>query len=111
MHLKNWSLIENGPLIELSPAYDFLNTVLLTHDEEDSALALDDRKTGFDRSLLLEYFGREVCKINDRMIENTLSRLALVNWTEGISTSCLSIDQQKQYLELVEYRLNLLGMV
>jgi serine/threonine-protein kinase HipA len=111
MHLKNWSLIEKGPLIQLSPAYDFLNTVILTQDDEDSALALDDRKTGFNRSLLVDYFGREVCKNNDRMIENTLSRLASVNWRECITASCLSTEHQKQYLELVKHRLNLLSLV
>ena len=40
MHLKNWSLIENGPLIELAPAYDLINTKVLIDDEEESALTL-----------------------------------------------------------------------
>ena len=40
MHLKNWSLIENGALIELAPAYDLLNTTVLLDDEEESALCL-----------------------------------------------------------------------
>jgi len=69
MHLKNWSLIENGPLVELAPAYDLLSTRLLLDDDEDSALALDDRKSGFDRRLLIDYLGREVCEVNERMIK------------------------------------------
>lgn len=42
MHLKNWSLIENGPLIELAPVHDWLTTALLLNDEEESVLALND---------------------------------------------------------------------
>ncbi|MFO7749631.1 MAG: HipA domain-containing protein, partial [Desulfobacteraceae bacterium] len=71
MHLKNWSLLENGKLIELAPAYDLLNTRILTDDDEESALQLDEKKTDFDRALLVDYFGREICGLNDRMIECT----------------------------------------
>lgn len=109
MHLKNWSLFENARLIELSPAYDLLNTVILTDDEEESALALDDRKAGFDHPLLVDYFGRGVCKVNDRMIEKTIARLSAVKWKERISDSRMSADSKKRYQELVEHRLKITG--
>ena len=108
MHLKNWSLIERGPLIELSPAYDLLNTAILTNDEEESALTLDDRKTGFDRPLLVDYFGREICEINERMVEKTIDQLAAVKWKERITNSRMSGDSKRRYQEVVEHRLSLL---
>ena len=109
MHLKNWSLIENGPLIELSPVYDFLNTVVLTDDDEESALALDDRKVGFNKGLLIDYFARDVCEINDRVIEKTLHRLRDVDWQSHIEQSEMSATEQASYLKVVTPRLNTIG--
>jgi serine/threonine-protein kinase HipA len=109
MHLKNWSLIENGPLIELSPVYDFLNTVVLTDDDEDSALALDDKKVGFNKELLIDYFARDVCEINDRMIEKTLHQLREVDWQSHIAQSELNASEQAGYLKVVTPRLAIIG--
>lgn len=108
MHLKNWSLVENGSLIELAPAYDLLNTRILINDEEESALSLEDRKSGWDRSLLVDYFGREVCAINDRMITRTLNQLKAVDWERLISESELTKDARREYAELVRKRLLIL---
>lgn len=111
MHLKNWSLLENGKLIELAPAYDLLNTRILTDDDEESALELDGRKTGFDRSLLIDYFGREICGLNDRMIEKTTQALKSANWDLSIHGSKLNVDDSIQYLQLVHERLELLKLM
>jgi serine/threonine-protein kinase HipA len=108
MHLKNWSLIENGPLIELAPAYDLLNTAVLLNDEEESALSLNDQKKGFDRKLLIDYFGHKVCALNDRMIQKTLNQLTSIGWTRVILMSKLSKDDGIKYGNLVQERLNAL---
>lgn len=105
MHLKNWSLIENGLLVELSPAYDLINTKVLIDDEEESALALDDRKSGFDRDLLVDYLGRELCGVNERMIAKTLHLVNSVDWIQIISASHLPVEIQQQYETLVITRL------
>lgn len=110
MHLKNWSLIENGPLIELAPAYDLLSTRLLLDDDEDSALALDGRKSGFDRELLVGYLGREVCGINDRMIEKTLQSLAGLDWYLILLGSQLEVETAQAYNKIIEERLSRLGL-
>lgn len=110
MHLKNWSLIENGKLIELAPAYDLLNTQILTDDEEESALELDGKKTGFDGELLIDYFGRNICGLNERMIEKISKALLSVNWDLMIHGSKLSVDDSIQYQQLVYERLERLGL-
>ncbi len=110
MHLKNWSLIENGPLIELSPAYDFLNTHLLLDEDEESALELDGKKVGFNSDLLVDYLGREVCQVNDRMMDRILQRLAGLQWDLTIHASHLSVDDSLQYLRIVQERMNRLGI-
>lgn len=105
MHLKNWSLIENGPLVELAPAYDLLNTQLLIDDDEESALALDGQKSGFDRHLLIDYLGRELCGVNEKMIANTLDQLKSVDWPGTIHRSQLSTEVGQHYEALVRQRL------
>jgi serine/threonine-protein kinase HipA len=110
MHLKNWSLVENGPLIELAPAYDLLSTRLLLDDDEDSALALDGRKSSFDRKLLVDYLGREVCAINNRMLDKTLQSLAGINWYPILLGSKLKVEVAQAYHRIIEQRLATLGL-
>jgi serine/threonine-protein kinase HipA len=109
MHLKNWSLIERGPLIELSPAYDLLNTKILIDDEDESAIALNERNSGFDRQLLVDYFGRDICGINERMINKTIQQLAKVDWNSAIRNSHVSDEDRVAYSQLVDERLNCLA--
>ncbi|HMO50328.1 MAG TPA: type II toxin-antitoxin system HipA family toxin [Kiritimatiellia bacterium] len=105
MHLKNWSLIERGPLIELAPAYDYLNTAILIDNEEESALAFGGMKQGFDPSLLVERIGRELCALPPLRIRRTLERLHRVDWSATISGSALSPDAKARYHALVNDRL------
>lgn len=111
MHLKNWSLLENGKLIELAPAYDLLNTRILINDEEESALDLDGKKKGFDRALLIDYFGREICGLNERMIDKTIQALRSANWDLTIHGSKLSVDDSIRYQQLTHERMNILKMI
>ncbi len=108
MHLKNWSLVEKGPLIELAPAYDLLNTKILLDDEDESALTVADRKSGLDRQLLVDYFGREVCGVNEKMIEKTLHQLKKADWNLTIMGSHLPAEIALQYDALVMDRMEVL---
>jgi len=59
MHLKNYSVIRSGPtfeMVELAPAYDFVNSTLaLPGAEEESALPLNGKKSNLSRSDFLQY--------------------------------------------------------
>lgn len=110
MHLKNWSLIENGPLIELAPAYDFLNTTILIQNEEESALELDGRKVNFDRSLLLETFGRDLCGLNPDRIARTVNQLQKLDWQEHLQASALTETARDAYFTLVAQRIRRLSV-
>lgn len=48
-HLKNWSLLETGQGLRLSPAYDILNTMLYPEFSTELALALGDERPAMDR--------------------------------------------------------------
>jgi len=110
MHLKNWSLIENGKLIELAPAYDLLNTKVLIDDDDESALSLDDRKSGFGKALLIDYFGREVCALNERMVAKTLEQIKAVEWELLILGSHMDFESGQAYNALVRERLGQLDL-
>jgi serine/threonine-protein kinase HipA len=110
MHLKNWSLIETGGMVKLSPAYDLLNTHLLLPDEEESALSLCDRKTNWDRSLLVKTLAAGLCGLKPRMTQRILDELAAVPWQERIQSSELSENHKAVYGQLVDDRLRRLGL-
>lgn len=109
MHLKNWSLLENGPLIELAPAYDYLNTSILIANEEESALELAGQKSGFDSALLVDRLGRDLCEISPRRIRRTLEKIHSIHWLETIAASRLSPDLKSHYATVVSDRLGRLS--
>jgi serine/threonine-protein kinase HipA len=48
-HLKNFSLLERGEGLRLSPAYDLLNTIIYPHYDSITALAIGGEKLAFDQ--------------------------------------------------------------
>jgi serine/threonine-protein kinase HipA len=54
MHLKNFSLIARGEKVELTPAYDLVNTTIaLRAAREELALPLQGKKSKLTRNDLL----------------------------------------------------------
>ena len=113
MHLKNYSVITMDGKIELSPAYDLLNTtILLKGGAEEIALSVAGKKRRLDRQLLLDYFGKKRCGLNDKVIDNVLQVIseAKGNWQSLISISFLSEELKSKYLSLMEKRFEILGL-
>lgn len=111
MHLKNYSLITKNDKIELSPAYDFLNTsIVLGKNLEESALSLKGKMKKFNHNILIDYLGEERLNINMKVIENTLGDLrnALPSWFELIEISFLKQSLKDDYKELLEKRIDIL---
>ena len=107
MHLKNFSLIRREGKIELSPAYDLLNsTILLGNATEEIALPLGGTKRNLSRRLLVEYFGSERLGLSKISIEEVLQDLqnALKTWEALIEQSFLSESMKIKYAELVLIR-------
>jgi len=113
MHLKNYSLITQNDKIELSPAYDFLNTsIVLGKDVEESALTLKGKKKKFNRNILINYLGLEKLNLNMKVIENILVDLsnAKSSWFELINISFLKQDVKDDYKDLLGKRINILKL-
>jgi len=103
MHLKNFSLIRRKGKIELSPAYDLVNTsIAVRNATEEIALPLGRMKRNPSRILLLEYFGAERLGLTSAVIRDVLKTFSSVSmvWEETVRRSFLSDSMKENYLSL-----------
>ncbi len=107
MHLKNFSLITRKEKVELAPAYDFLNTsIALKAAKEEMALPIKGKKSKLTRNDLLNYFARERLQINERVLNDVLSRFAkaVPAWRDLLEQSFLSADAKQKYSAVLTER-------
>lgn len=107
MHLKNFSLITRDNKVELSPAYDLLNTtIVVPRTQEEIALPLAGKKRNLSTKILFDYFAKERMKLNDTIISQVLNKINSEwdNWKKLITISFLSNEMKEKYLELMEKR-------
>jgi serine/threonine-protein kinase HipA len=113
MHLKNYSIIIRSGKVELSPAYDLLNsTIVLKDDAEEIALTLKEKKSNLTREILIDYLGRERCSLTDIIIERTFISFkeTLPSWFDLLEVSFLSDDMRVKYETLLRKRIDILGL-
>ena len=107
MHLKNFSLVTREDKVELSPAYDIINTTIaLANPQEEIALPLMGKKRKLDRFNLIDYFGRDRLKLTDLAIKTVLEKIesAFELWVQLIFRSFLLPELKDKYSKLVEAR-------
>jgi serine/threonine-protein kinase HipA len=112
MHLKNYSILNYKGKVELSPAYDLLNsTIVLEGEIKEIALPLKGMRNNFDNNTLINYFGKDCCNLSDKIIENTVSAIqaAIPSWFELIEISFLSEGMKEKYRALLQSRISRLG--
>jgi len=112
MHLKNFSLIHREAKIELSPAYDLLNTTIIPADvREEMALPLQGKKSNFNRDIFFSYFGKERLGLNDKVLGNIEEELrqAFPEWERLVAISFLSDGKKEAYMQVLEQRKQVLG--
>lgn len=108
LHLKNLSLITRDDKVELSPAYDLLNsTIVRSKVEEEMALPIQGKKSGLKRLHLFDYLGKERMGIETRLLEKEFSKFErnIEKWHELISKSFLSEEMKLKYRALLNTRL------
>ncbi len=111
MHLKNYAVITRNNKVELSPAYDFLNTsIVLGGDIEESALSLKGKKKQFSKEILVDYLGNKRLQLTDKVIKKVLQKIFDVSkeWENSISNSFLNDELKEAYLALLHQRKKLL---
>ena len=112
MHLKNFSVIRRDLKIELSPAYDLLNTTIIINAQEELALPLGGKKNRLKKDDFFVYFAKERLDLSQKSIEQTVSRIvkAFPRWTDLIQKCFLSDAMKSQYLDLLNERFRKLDL-
>lgn len=113
MHLKNFSLITQKGRVELSPAYDLLNTTLILEKTQDElALMLSGKRREFRRRELVDYFGLNKLALTPAAVQKVLNGFekAFPAWLDLLERSFLEEDLKKGYRKLLEARSARLGL-
>lgn len=106
MHVKNYTLIRRDSKVELSPAYDLLNTTVLLQSKEEIALPIRGKKSKLTRVDLVEYFGLERLGLSEAVVERELFALEQVipRWKQLLMNSFLSLKFQRSYEDIIDMR-------
>lgn len=107
MHLKNYSLIRIEGRIQLSPAYDLINTTIaIKGATEELALPLAGKKKNIERNDLFEYFARQRMGLNNNSINSIVNdlRSGIDKWQKIIESSFLPSNLKEKYTRLFRER-------
>ena len=107
MHLKNFSLVTRAEKVELSPAYDLLNTsVILQDPREELAMPIRGKMSNLTRKDLVDYFCGERCGLPEKEMEKMLEELeaSSAEWPATIERSYLGADGKERYQEILRER-------
>lgn len=107
MHLKNFSLVTKAHKIELSPAYDLLNsTISMINAKEEMALPLAGKKRNIKKKDLFEYYGQEKLQLSDKTLDSEMKNIIDTNNSlkELISISFLNEQMKTKYNDLMDER-------
>ena len=115
MHAKNFSLFsEDNEVFKLAPAYDLLNSTIVTagKSKEELAVPLHGKKSKVTCNDFLKYFGEERLGLDESAVRTILDRLqkAFPVWNQLIQRSFLSKEMKRAYLELFTERRARLGL-
>jgi len=105
---KTFMLIRRENKVELSPAYDLVNTTLVGFKaREEIALPIRGKKNKLTHTDLVTYFGMERLGLPDAVIKKELSRFEhlLMQWKALLVKSFLSKNSSASYAELIQKRL------
>lgn len=107
MHVKNFSLMTSDGKVELTPAYDILNTtIVLAAPKEEIALPVKGKKRRLDAGILIDYFGRSRLGLNLKSVSSVMDELAqaMPSWKRLIDISFLSDTMKTKYRQLLKAR-------
>lgn len=107
MHLKNFSLITKSNKIELSPAYDLLNSsIAMGKAVEELALPLAGKKSRIKKEHLFKYYAKERLNLSDKSIQaekkNIVNKKSELD--KMIEISFLSEEMKVNYSKLLDNR-------
>jgi serine/threonine-protein kinase HipA len=107
MHLKNFSFIEDGENVYLSPFYDLLPVKLLVpNDLDDLALTINGKNRNLRKSDFIKFSKNNSFNVN--ACEKVISRIVNKEneLIEIISTSLLDEEEKEKYILNLKNRIN-----
>lgn len=107
MHVKNFSLMTRKGKVELTPAYDILNTTMVLSDpKEEIALPIKGKKRKLNSEILIDYYGKVRLGLNPKIISSLLDDLngVVPVWNKLIKLSFLPDEMKREYRLLLEMR-------
>lgn len=107
MHLKNFSLMIRDDRVELSPAYDLINsTIVLTSPTEEIALPLAGKKKNLTRNDIFNYYARERLGISETALKKVTTDFTSVipQWRSLVERSFLIESLKEKYLFVLNDR-------
>ncbi len=113
MHLKNFSLISRDNKIELTPAYDLVNSTLaLKNAKEEIALPLNGKKRNLRKKDFIEYYAYERLMLNSDVVDKISAQFSanFMIWENLINMSFLSDESKQGYLTLLRERVRILSL-
>lgn len=112
MHLKNFSVIRRNLKVELSPAYDLLNSTIVLNSREELALSLNGKKNKLNKNDFFEYFAKERLELTQKSVAQTVGRMVngFPRWIDLIQKCFLSDSMKKRYIDLLNQRINKLDL-
>ena len=92
--------------VELSPAYDLLNTTIILNSLEELALPLNGKKNKLKKNDFFEYLAKGHMALTQKSIEQTKSRIiiALPKWIDLIQKCFLSDTMKTKFIDLLNER-------
>ncbi len=105
-HLKNFSLIRLNRKVQLSPAYDLLNTTIVMKVTEELALPLNGKKNNLNRNLFFNYYAIDRLNLTERVIDQVDQefRSSIDSWKSLIEKSFLTEELKQEYWEVISQR-------
>jgi serine/threonine-protein kinase HipA len=105
-HLKNFSLIRLNQKVQLSPAYDLLNTTIVMKVTEELALPLNGKKNNLNRNLFFNYYAIDRLNLTERVIDQVDQefRSSIDSWKSLIEKSFLTEELKQEYWEVISQR-------
>jgi serine/threonine-protein kinase HipA len=112
MHLKNFSVIRRDVKVELSPAYDLLNTTIIINSNGELALPLNGKKNKLKKNDFFEYLAKERLVLTQKSIDQTKNQFihAVPKWIDFIQKCFLSDEMKTKYIGLLKERLSNLDL-
>ena len=105
-HLKNFSLIRLNQKVQLSPAYDLLNTTIVMKVKEELALPLNGKKNNLNRNSFFNYYAIDRLNLTERVIDQVDQefRSSIDSWKPLIEKSFLTEELKQEYWEVISQR-------